>query len=56
MAWETIDRAMQTFGGMGMTKEMPLQMMANRVRLMRIFEGPTEIHKMVIARRLIDKR
>jgi alkylation response protein AidB-like acyl-CoA dehydrogenase len=56
MAWETIDRAMQTFGGMGMTKEMPLQMMANRIRLMRIYEGPTEVHKMAIARRLIDKR
>ena len=56
MAWEVIDHAMQTFGGMGMTKEMPLQMMANRVRLMRIYEGPTEIHKMAIARRLIGKR
>ena len=56
MAWEIIDHAMQTFGGMGMTKEMPLQMMANRVRLMRVYEGPTEVHKMVIARRLIGKR
>ena len=56
MAWEIIDHAMQTFGGMGMTKELPLQMMANRVRLMRVYEGPTEVHKMVIARRLIGKR
>ena len=56
MAWEIIDHAMQTFGGMGMTKELPLQMMANRVRLMRVYEGPTEVHKMAIARRLIGKR
>ena len=56
MAWEVIDHAMQTFGGMGMTKELPLQMMANKVRLMRVYEGPTEVHKMVIARRLIGKR
>lgn len=56
MAWEIIDHAMQTFGGMGMTKEMPLQMMANRVRLMRVYEGPTEVHKMSIARRLLGKR
>ena len=56
MAWEVIDHAMQTFGGMGMTKEMPLQMMANRVRLMRIYEGPTEVHKMSIARRLLEGR
>ncbi len=56
MAWEVIDHAMQSFGGMGMTKELPLQMMANRVRLMRVYEGPTEVHKMVIARRLIGRR
>jgi acyl-CoA dehydrogenase len=28
MAWEVVDHAMQTFGAMGMTKEMPLQLMA----------------------------
>ena len=50
MAWEVIDHAMQTFGAMGMTKELPLQMMANEARLMRIYEGPTEVHRMVLAR------
>lgn len=50
MAWDVIDRAMQTFGAMGMTKELPLQQMANAVRLMRIYEGPTEVHRMVVAR------
>lgn len=50
MAWEVIDRCMQTFGAMGMTKELPLQQMANAVRLMRIYEGPTEVHRMVVAR------
>ncbi len=50
MAWRTVDRAMQGFGAMGMTKELPLQQMANEVRLMRIYDGPTEIHHWVIAR------
>ncbi len=50
MAWQVVDRAMQAFGGMGMTKELPLQQMANEVRLMRIYDGPTEIHKWVVAR------
>lgn len=50
LAWEVIDQAMQAHGAMGMTKELPLQMMANIVRLMRIYDGPTEVHKMVIAR------
>lgn len=49
-AWDVIDHAMQAFGGMGMTKEMPLQMMANQTRLARIYEGPNEIHRWVIAR------
>ncbi len=56
MAWEIIDHAMQTFGGMGMTKELPLQLMANRVRLMRIYEGPSEVHRMVIARKILNVR
>ena len=55
MAWEVIDRAMQTFGAMGMTKELPLQQMANAVRLMRIYEGPTEVHRMVVARNTLAR-
>jgi len=54
MATEVIDNAMQAFGAMGMTKEMPLQQMAQRVRLMRIFEGPSEVHRMAIARRILN--
>ena len=53
MAWDVIDRAMQTFGAMGMTKEMPLQQMSNETRLMRIYEGPSEVHRWVIARDLL---
>lgn len=54
MATEVIDRAMQTFGAMGMAKETPLQQMAQRMRTMRIFEGPSEVHRMVIARRMLS--
>lgn len=53
MAWEIVDRAMQTYGAMGMTKELPLQQMANEVRLMRIYDGPTEVHNWVVARDLL---
>ena len=56
MAWDIIDKAMQSFGAMGMTKELPLQQMANRVRVMRIFEGPTEVHQWVIARNVLARR
>jgi len=56
MAWEVVDRAMQTFGAMGMTKEMPLQLMASKIRTMRIYDGPTEVHKWVVARNLLGTR
>lgn len=53
MAWEIVDRAMQTFGAMGMTKEMPLHLMAAQVRNMRIYDGPSEVHRWVVARDLL---
>jgi acyl-CoA dehydrogenase len=53
MATEVIDNAMQAFGAMGVTKEMPLQLMAAQVRTMRVYEGPSEVHRWVVARRLI---
>ena len=56
MAWDVIDHAMQAFGALGMTKELPLQQMANETRLMRIYEGPSEVHRWVIARELLGLR
>jgi acyl-CoA dehydrogenase len=56
MAWEVVDKAMQTFGAMGMTKEVPLQLMASITRNMRIYEGPSEVHRWVVARKLLKLR
>jgi acyl-CoA dehydrogenase len=56
MATDVLDHAMQTFGAMGMTKELPLQLIAQKVRVMRVYEGPTEVHRMAIARRLLNDR
>jgi len=56
MAQEIIDHAMQSFGAMGMTKETPLNILAGRVRNMRIYDGPSEVHRMVVARNLMDTR
>jgi acyl-CoA dehydrogenase len=56
MAFETVDRVMQAFGAMGMTKEMPLQLMQAKLRNARIYDGATEIHKWVIARNLLGTR
>ncbi len=56
MAQEVIDHAQQTFGAMGVTKELPLQLMSQKVRTMRVYEGPTEVHRMVIARRILGRK
>ena len=56
LAWDTIDKAMQAFGAMGMTKELPLQAMANHIRVQRIYEGPSEVHRMLIARHALQDR
>lgn len=56
MAWEVVDRAMQCFGAMGMTRELPLSLMAAKLRTMRIYDGPTEVHDWVVARSLLGGR
>lgn len=53
MAFEVVDRAMQAFGAMGMTRELPLHLMAAKLRTMRIYDGPTEVHQWVVARRTL---
>ena len=53
MAQDVVDNAMQVHGAMGMTKELPLQLMAAKLRTMRIYDGPTEIHDWVIARNVM---
>ncbi|MFC4169043.1 acyl-CoA dehydrogenase family protein [Teichococcus aestuarii] len=55
-AQEVLDQAMQCHGAMGMTRELPLQLFYQQVRLMRIYEGPTEVHRMAIARRMLKSR
>lgn len=50
LASDVIDWAIQAHGAMGVTKELPLYLMAQRVRVMRIYEGPSEIHRWVLAR------
>lgn len=53
MASAVVDHAMQTFGAMGVTKELPLQLFAQRLRAMRVYEGPSEVHRMAIARHIL---
>ena len=56
MATRVIDHAIQAFGAMGVTQELPLSWLAQKVRTMRVYEGPSEVHRMVIARRVLGGR
>lgn len=56
MLQRVADRAIQLFGGMGVTKELPLEYIYRLARIYRIVEGPTEIHRWTVARRLLNKK
>ena len=47
------DRAVQVFGGMGYCKDMPIERLYRDARIFRIFDGTSEIHRMVIARSML---
>jgi alkylation response protein AidB-like acyl-CoA dehydrogenase len=50
---EVIDRALQVHGGLGMTEDTPLAGMWRQARAGRIYDGPDEVHKLVVARRVL---
>jgi alkylation response protein AidB-like acyl-CoA dehydrogenase len=50
---EVIDRAIQVHGARGLTDETPLAAMAMMARGGRIYDGPDEVHRMVVARRIL---
>ncbi len=56
MIGRVVDRAIQLFGGMGVSKELPLEYIYRLVRVYRIVEGPSEIHRSIIARDLLSLR
>ena len=48
-----IDRAIQVHGARGLTDETPLARMALHARAARIYDGPDEVHRMVVARQIL---
>ena len=48
-----IDRALQTLGGLGMTDDTPIAMWWAHERAARIYDGADEVHKQVVARRIL---
>jgi alkylation response protein AidB-like acyl-CoA dehydrogenase len=53
MLHNVIDRAIQVHGALGVTADTPLEQMYREARYARIYDGPDEVHRMVVARRLM---
>ena len=56
IAGKIVDRCIQMFGGLGVAKELPLERWYRELRIKRIGEGPSEVHRMVIARDLLGSQ
>lgn len=52
MLYNVIDRAIQVHGALGVTADTPLEHMYREARFARIYDGPDEVHRMVVSRRL----
>ncbi|GLZ39501.1 acyl-CoA dehydrogenase family protein [Actinokineospora sp. NBRC 105648] len=50
---EIVDRVLQVHGGMGYTRELPVERWYRELRLLRIYEGTDEIQRRTIARNLL---
>jgi len=53
-AGRVIDRCVQMFGALGVSKELPLERWYREMRIKRIGEGPSEVHRMVVARHVLS--
>ena len=55
-AQRVIDRAVQLHGGLGVTKGVKVEELYREIRALRIYEGATEVQKIVIAREALKNR
>jgi acyl-CoA dehydrogenase len=55
VALAVIDRAIQVHGGLGLTDRTPLAAMWQQARAARIYDGPDEVHRMVVSRRILKE-
>lgn len=53
MANQVVDRVLQIHGGMGYTRELPIERWYRELRLYRIFEGTDEMQRLIISRDLL---
>jgi acyl-CoA dehydrogenase len=55
MLQNVLDRAVQSHGALGVSDDTPLAAMYRTARAARIYDGPDEVHRMVVARRILRR-
>lgn len=53
--YRIVDRSLQILGGSGMTSETPVARIFRDVRAFRIYDGPSEVHRWSIAKRVVGR-
>ncbi|WP_423459412.1 acyl-CoA dehydrogenase family protein [Ottowia sp. VDI28] len=51
--WRVVDRCVQMLGGQGVTTETPVMKIFTDMRAFRIYDGPSEVHRWSMARKLV---
>jgi acyl-CoA dehydrogenase len=54
MLHDVVDRAIQVHGAAGVSADLPLERMYRDARSARLYDGPDEVHRMLVARELLD--
>lgn len=54
--WRVVDRAVQILGGQGVTGETQVMRIFKDMRAFRIYDGPSEVHRWSMARKILDAK
>jgi acyl-CoA dehydrogenase len=52
LLYRVVDRCVQVMGGTGVSRDTVVEQIFREIRAFRIYDGPTEVHKWSIAKRL----
>jgi acyl-CoA dehydrogenase len=50
---DVLDRALQIHGSLGYSTDMPIEQMYRWARAARLYDGPDEVHRVTVARRIL---
>jgi acyl-CoA dehydrogenase len=54
--WRVVDRCVQILGGQGVTGETAVMRIFTDMRGFRIYDGPSEVHRWSMARKILDQK